>query len=102
MKFSRNSRSAIRTSVPTSNSALLTPLVFPISDLVSPPSVFCQSARCRYNLFRIRQEPFFQRRRVRHRRVESRDARDGPVEIFKGAFAYERGNFSGDATRTRV
>src|ERR1700721_2915679 len=65
-------------------------------------SVFCQVARGSGNFFRVRQKALFERRRIRHGRIERRDARNRPIQIFERAFADERRDFPGDAARARV
>src|SRR5579862_4149165 len=64
--------------------------------------VFCQVARGSGNFFRVGQKALLKRRRIRHRRIERGDARDGPIQILESAFADKRRDFSGDAARARV
>src|SRR6202521_2711059 len=69
---------------------------------VIPPLVSGQLPRGGNHLGHIRQKMFFERRRVRHRRVERGDPPDGSVKVLERALGHQRRDLPGDAAGARV
>src|SRR5579859_7129098 len=64
--------------------------------------VFRQLPRRVQHFFLVRQKVLLERRRVRYRRVQSRDPHQRPVQVAESAFTQNSRNFPGDAARFGV
>src|SRR6266481_1786902 len=76
--------------------------VYPQLSTVKFRSIPREFLRSEKNFLGIRQKIFLQRRSVRHRRIQRRDAHQGPIQVAKRLFAENRRDFSGDSSRLRV